>query len=145
MRKLLILLMTAFLLCSCAVMRTPAKLERFVNRVERQADRYTWADWQRANQKYEALVKEYIHNYRNYTTREKQQAMSAIGRYHGLLVDHGLKESVGVIGSLGSYVGGLVDILRQDVGAVRDFIQDVLGIKGREVDSLVDRLQKYVK
>lgn len=145
MRKLIPLIMTVMLAASCATMRAPAKLDRFVNRVERRADRYTISDWQRANRKYESLIHEYIQNYRSYTTREKQKAMQAIGRYHGLLVDHGLKESVGVISSLGSYVGGLVDILKQDGGAVLDFIQDVLGIKGKEADNLVDRLQRYVK
>ena len=145
MRKLLTLLMAALLVCSCATMRAPARLERLVDPVERHADRYTYADWQRVGRQYDALVKEYIQNYRNYTTREKQQAMAAIGRFHGLLVDHGIKESVGVIGSLGAYVGGLVDILRLDAGAVRDFIQDVLGIGGREATGLIERLQRYVK
>ena len=145
MRKLWTLLMVAFLLCSCAAMRAPAKLDRFVNRVERRADRYTIADWQRVNRKYESLLQEYIRENRNYTTMEKQRAMAAIGRYHGILVDHGIKESVAVIGSLGSYVGGLIDILKKDTGAVLDFIQDVLGIKGGEARNLVDRLQRYVK
>lgn len=126
-------------------MRAPAKLDRFVNRVERRADRYTRADWERVNRKYEGLLQEYIREYRNYTTSEKQRAMQAIGRYHGILVDHGLKESVAVIGSLGSYVGGLIDILKKDAGAVLDFIQDVLGIRGGEARNLVDRLQRYVK
>ena len=145
MRKLLTLLLAMLLVCSCSTMRAPAKLDRLVDRVERHADRYTLSDWQRVGRKYDELVKEYVHNYRHYTTREKQQAMAAIGRFHGLLVDHGIKESVGVIGSLGSYVGGLVDILKQDTGAVRDFIQDVLGIGARETGSLIDRLQRYVK
>lgn len=145
MRKLWTLLLAAFLLCSCAAMRAPAKLDRFVNRVERRADRYTLADWQRINRQYEDLLQEYIREYRHYTTAEKQRAMQAIGRYHGILVDHGLKESVAVIGSLGSYVGGLIDILKKDAGAVLDFIQDVLGIRGGEARNLVDRLQRYVK
>ena len=136
MRRFLILLLSAVLLASCAVMRAPARLERLVDRVERSADRYTPAQWQRANRQYESLVKEYIHNYRRYTTQEKRTAMSAIGRYHALLVDHGIKESVGFIGSLGSYVGGLIDILKQDSGAVLDFIQDVLGIRGGEARNL---------
>ena len=145
MRRFLILLLSAVLLASCAVMRAPARLERLVDRVERSADRYTPAQWQRANRQYESLVKEYIHNYRRYTTQEKRTAMSAIGRYHALLVDHGIKESVGFIGSLGSYVGGLIDILKQDAGAVRDFLQDVMGMKGKDLSGMLDRLQKYVQ
>ena len=64
MRRFLILLLSAVLLASCAVMRAPARLERLVDRVERSADRYTPAQWQRANRQYESLVKVYIHNYR---------------------------------------------------------------------------------
>ena len=143
MRKYLLIILVALTAASCAALRAPAKLERFVNRVERNADRYRPYQWDRANQKYEALLREYVQNYRAYTISEKQQAMSAIGRYHALLVDHGIKQGVGFLGSLGSYAGGLLDLLKQDVGAVRDFLESVLGMGQSEIGSWLDRLKKY--
>lgn len=142
MRKYILILLLALTAASCATLRAPAKLERFVNRVERHADRYRPYQWDRANRQYEALIREYIDNYRMYTIAEKQQAMSAIGRYHAILVDHGIKQGIGFLGSLGSYAGGLLDVLRQDVGAVEDFLQSVLGLGKKEIGNAVDLLKK---
>ena len=142
MRKYILILLVALAAASCATLRAPAKLERFVNRVERNADRYRPYQWDRANREYEALIREYIDNYRMYTIAEKQQAMAAIGRYHALLVDHGVKQGIGFLGSLGSYAGGLLDVLRQDVGAVEDFLQNVLGLGKTETKSALENLRK---
>lgn len=142
MRKYLVIILVALTAASCATLRAPAKLERLVNRVERNADRYRPYQWERANRQYEALLREYIDNYRTYSISEKQRAMSAIGRYHALLVDHGIKQGIGFLGSLGSYAGGLLDILRQDTGAVEDFLRNVLGLGAAETKSALESLRK---
>ncbi len=144
MRKYILILLVALTAASCATLRAPAKLERLVNRVERNADRYRPYQWERANRQYEALLREYIDNYRTYSISEKQRAMSAIGRYHALLVDHGIKQGIGFLGSLGSYAGGLLDILRQDVGAVEDFLRNVLGLGGAETKSALESLRRQL-
>ena len=145
MRKYLVILLVALTAASCATLRAPAKLERFVDRVERNADRYRPYQWDRVNRQYEALLREYVDNYRAYTIAEKQQAMAAIGRYHGILVDHGIKQGLGFLGSLGAYAGGLLDLLRQDAGAVTDFLQSVLGLGGNEINKWMDQLKKYAE
>ena len=145
MRKYLIILLVALTAASCATLRAPAKLERFVDRVERNADRYRPYQWDRVNRQYEALLREYSANYRMYSIAEKQQAMAAIGRYHGILVDHGIKKGIGFLGGLGAYAGGLLDLLKQDVGAVSDFLQSVLGLKGAEANKWMDQLKKYAE
>ena len=145
MRKYLVILLVALTAASCATLRAPAKLERFVDRVERNADRYRPYQWDRVNRQYEALLREYSANYRMYSIAEKQQAMAAIGRYHGILVDHGIKKGIGFLGGLGAYTGGLLNLLKQDVGAVSDFLQSVLGLKGAEVNKWMDQLKKYAE
>ena len=145
MRKILVILLVALTAASCATLRAPAKLERFVNRVERNADRYRPYQWERANRQYQALLREYVDNYRYFTIAEKQQAMAAIGRYHGILVDHGIKKGIGFLGSLGAYAGGLLDLLKQDAGAVSDFLQSVLGLGGNEMNRWMNELKKYVE
>lgn len=142
MRKYLVILLVALTAASCAALRAPAKLERLVNRVERNADHYRPYQWDRANRQYEALLRKYVQNYRTYSIAEKQQAMAAIGRYHGLLVDHGVKKGIGILGGLGGYAGGLLDVLRQDAGAVEDFLQSVLGLGKSESNRWVDQLNK---
>ena len=145
MRKYILILLVALTAASCATLRAPAKLERFVDRVERNADRYRPYQWDRVNRRYEALLTEYVQNYRLYSIAEKQQAMNAIGRYHGILVDHGIKQGIGFLGSLGSYAGGLLDLLKQDAGAVTDFLQSVLGLGGNEINKWMDQLKKYAE
>lgn len=144
MRKYLLILLVALTAASCATLRAPAKLERFVDRVERNADRYRPYQWDRVNRQYEALLREYSANYRMYSIAEKQQAMAAIGRYHGILVDHGIKQGIGFLGSLGAYAGGLLDLLKQDAGAVEDFLQSVLGLGKREIGNAMDSLKKQL-
>ena len=145
MRKYLVILLVALTAASCATLRAPAKLERFVDRVERNADRYRPYQWERANRKYQALLQEYVDNYRYFTIAEKQQAMAAIGRYHGILVDHGIKKGIGFLGGLGAYAGGLLDLLKQDAGAVSDFLQSVLGLGGNEMNRWMNELKKYAE
>ena len=144
MRKYLLILLVALTAASCATLRAPAKLERFVDRVERNADRYRPYQWDRVNRQYEALLREYSANYRMYSIAEKQQAMAAIGRYHGILVDHGIKKGIGFLGGLGAYAGGLLDLLKQDAGAVEDFLQSVLGLGKREIGNAMDSLKKQL-
>ena len=142
MRKYILILLVALTAASCATLRAPAKLERLANRVERNADRYRPYQWERVNRQYEALLREYIDNYRTYTIAEKQRAMGAIGRYHACLVEHGVKQGIGFLGSLGSYAGGLLDILRQDAGAVEDFRRSVLGLGSTETKNALEGLRK---
>ena len=145
MRKYILILLVALTAASCATLRAPAKLERFVDRVERNADRYRPYQWDRVNRQYEALLREYVANYRTYSIAEKQQAMAAIGRYHGILVDHGIKKGIGFLGSLGAYAGGLLDLLKQDAGAVTDFLQSVLGLTGNELNRWMNQLKNYAE
>ena len=145
MRKYIVILLVALTAASCATLRAPAKLERFVDRVERNADRYRPYQWERVERQYQNLLNEYVENYRYFTIAEKQQAMNAIGRYHGILVDHGIKQGIGFLGSLGSYAGGLLDLLKQDAGAVTDFLQSVLGLGGNEINKWMDQLKKYAE
>ena len=144
MRKYILILLVALTAASCATLRAPAKLERFVDRVERNADRYRPYQWDRVNRQYEALLREYVEQYRTYSIAEKQQAMAAIGRYHGILVDHGIKQGIGFLGSLGAYAGGLLDLLKQDAGAVEDFLQSVLGLGKRDIGNAMDGLKKQL-
>ena len=139
MRKYILMILVALTAASCATLRAPAKLERFVDRVERNADRYRPYQWDRVNRQYEALLREYVQQYRTYSIAEKQLAMAAIGRYHGILdVDFRLR-------SLGAYAGGLLDLLKQDAGAVTDFLQSVLGLTGNELNRWMNQLKNYAE
>ena len=52
MRKYILMILVALTAASCATLRAPAKLERFVDRVERNADRYRPYQWDRVNRQF---------------------------------------------------------------------------------------------
>ena len=140
-----LLLVAATLIVSAASCSTPYRLRNFVDRTERNCERYRPRRWAASVERYETLVKDYVRNYHRYSTHEKKIAMEAIGRYHALLVQNGLKESMGVVYDLKSilpaYLGGLLDVFRKDVAAFADFFGNVLGYSPDEINRILDRLQ----
>ncbi len=140
MRRLLIIAATALLLLGAAGCSVPMRLNNFVNRTERNAYRYTLRDWHYSLDRYESLVSQYIHNYTRYNTYQKRMAMRAIGRYHALLVQAGVRESTSLIYELREYAGALRDIFSRDEWAFIDFLRDVLGMREERIFELRDRL-----
>jgi len=140
MKKIFPIIMVALLAVSCSALRAPARLDRLANVTERRAYRYNSRNWQYSLSKYRALMQEYVHNYGMYTRDEKRLAMNAIGRYHALLVKYGIENTVGVVEDLKSYASVLKDMLKEDVGAVKDFLSDVIGMGSDEVNNYLNKL-----
>jgi len=140
MRKVISIVSAVLLVLAVAGCSVPVRLNNFVNRTERNSYRYSIRRWEYSLDKYERLVSQYIHNYTRYTTGEKRMAMSAIGRYHALLVKAGIKESTGLLYELREYAGGLQDVFKQDVGAFVDFLRDVLGMGDDKIIEIRHRL-----
>jgi hypothetical protein len=146
-RYITMFLVAALTIVAASSCSTPYRLRSFVNRTERNCDRYRPRRWIASVDRYETLVKDYVRNYHRYSTHEKKVAMEAIGRYHALLVQNGLKESMGVVYDLKSilpaYLGGLLDVFRKDVIAFSDFLGNVLGYSPEEINRIVERLKRY--
>lgn len=139
MRKYIIpILLTLALATGCAAVRVPAQMEYLTNKVERRGDNFTIRKWQKVNEKYQSLIKKYAANYTRYTRAEKRRAMKAIGKYYALLVDYGIKGSVATVADLGAYTGGLLDLLKEDIGAAKDFLKDVMRMSDRQVNRFVE-------
>lgn len=140
MKKVLTIVALVMLGIAAAGCSVPARLNSFVNRTERQAYRYSLRDWHRSLDRYEHLVTQYIHNYTTYTTGQKRMAMRAIGRYHAMLVQAGVRESAGFVYELREYAGALRDIFSRDEWAFIDFLRDVLGYRDDRIFDIRDRL-----
>ena len=147
-RFLTIVLIAAVTLVAASSCSTPYRLRSFVNRTERNCDRYRPRRWIASVDRYETLVKDYVRNYHRYSTHEKKVAMEAIGRYHALLVQNGLKESMGLVYDLKSilpaYLGGLLDVFKKDVVAFTDFLGNVLGYGPEEIDRIIEKIERAV-
>ncbi|MCM1178407.1 MAG: hypothetical protein NC308_07435 [Clostridium sp.] len=79
--------------------------------MELKCDSYSSEDWQECERQYEKLVEKFSSSDRKYTEAEKQMAARAMGRYHALLIRHGIEQSVSFFQELGSilpsYLEGL--------------------------------------
>ena len=142
MRRFIAILATVVVMIAAAGCSVPSRLNNFVNRTERNAYRYSLRDWHYSLDRYERLVSQYVHNYPRYTTMQKRKAMRAMGRYHALLVQAGVKESANFLFELREYAGALRDIFTQDEWAFIDFLRDVMGYRDDRIFRLRDRLEK---
>ena len=67
--------------------------------------------------------------------------MRAMGRYHAMLVQAGIRESANLVYELREYAGVLQDIFTQDEWAFIDFLRDVLGYRDDRIIRLRDMLR----
>lgn len=117
--KALAAVFTALLVSSCiSAQRNPSQaLDSFVDKTELNCDSYTAADWEKSAMQYEKLVEQYTNSNKQYTDAEKQMAARAMGRYHALLLKHGLEKSASYLEELGnilpSYFEGLTKGLEE--------------------------------
>ena len=139
MRKYIIpILLTLMLATGCASVRVPAQMEYLTNKVERRGDRFSIRKWQKINVEYQSLIKKYVENYTRYTRAEKRRAMKAISKYYTLLVRYGIRETAGTVAYIGSYTGGVLDVLKEDIRAAKDFLKDVMRMSDRQINKFVE-------
>lgn len=120
MRRITVLILAAlsalFLLSSCSF-NVADRLDRFVTKVEKEAASYTQDDWTAANEKFEALCKEYQDKKGSLTMDQVKQARSAMGRYVSVAVRSSVDSAASSIEEIGEQIPGLI----QEIGnAIRD-------------------------
>ena len=70
------------------------RFEHFVDKVEKNYATYTDEDWDKANETFSDLMKEYDEDYEKCTEEQHERIDKAIGRYHAIVVKSGAKEAV---------------------------------------------------
>jgi outer membrane protein assembly factor BamD (BamD/ComL family) len=99
MKRILFILLAAvavFSLTSCNE-ALPKRFDKFVDQVEKNADKFSEADWNKANEKFEKLVDEYKEKIDTYTSEEKKQVNAAIGKYIGLVTKSGINTAIDAV------------------------------------------------
>ena len=142
MRKFFAIAATVVVLALSSGCSAPNRLNYFVNSTEKKSHEYSLRDWHRSLDKYERLVKEYVQNYESYNTNQKRKAMRAMGRYHSMLVQAGVRESANLIYELREYSGALQDIFTEDEWAFIDFMRDVMGYRDDSIIRLRDLFRR---
>ena len=101
----LILVMAAAMLVTSSCKETlPARFETFVNVVEKRCDKFSEADWQKSNEQFEKLVKEYRDNRASFNDDEKARINAAIAKYVKIVTKSGVKSAVKSLEDLGSLI-----------------------------------------
>ena len=119
----------AFLLVvGCATASSvPDRLDKFVEKTEKEYKNYTEEDWKKSQEEYDGLVAEWEENYDSYSSSEKTQAMRAMGKYGAMLLEHQLaKASDGVGTILESIPEKINDIINSiDTTAIKENVEGI--------------------
>lgn len=122
-------LSAAFLLVvGCATASSvPDRLDKFVEKTEKEYKNYTEEDWKKSQEEYDGLVAEWEENYDSYSSSEKTQAMRAMGKYGAMLLEHQLaKASNGVGTILESLPEKINDIINSiDTTAIKENVEGI--------------------
>lgn len=93
MNKLLLIgTLAGMMLAGFTFRSIPQKLDKFTKEAEEKSESYTSRDWEKSISEYDALTEEYFSSKKNYSPEERQMATRAMGRYHALLISHGISE-----------------------------------------------------
>lgn len=133
--------------CATAV-SLPDRLDKFVEKTEKEYKNYSEDDWKKSREEYDALVAEMKENYDSYTTSEKVRAMQAIGRYSTMVLGNEItnaSESVGsVLEQLPEAINGMIDQI--DTASIRKSVEGIkTGIEGLVESIDTARIRKSIE
>ena len=151
MKKSTILAIFAALLfaagCATAV-SLPDRLDKFVEKTEKEYKNYTEKDWEKSREEYDALVAEMKENYDSYSTAEKVRTMQAMGRYGTMVLGSeisGASESIGdVLEQIPETINDMIDQI--DTAAIRKSVEGIkTGIEGIVESIDTARIRKSIE
>ncbi|MCR5709346.1 MAG: hypothetical protein K6G79_02565 [Bacteroidales bacterium] len=126
MRQFFIIILAtavAAILASACKTALPARFETFANVVEKRCDKFSDKDWEKANEQFEKLLKEYNENKDSFNNEEKQRINAAISKYVKLVAKSGVKSAIDALEDLGNLITPFLE-------GIGSFINDLF--KGNE-------------
>lgn len=116
---------------ACSTWRNvPEEMDVFVKKTESAAPDFSLSDWEQSEQVYKSLIEEYREHEDDYTTEEKSQMMSAIGRYHALKIVYGVNETAEILKSLKqivpSYLKGVDEVIKEEGSNLSGLLRSIL-------------------
>lgn len=153
MSTLTALCVSLTLLFGCAAtVSLPDRLDKFVEKTEKEYKDYNEEDWKKSKEEYDAIMAEVEENYDNYTTSEKIQVMKASGRYGVMVLEKelsGATEKVGgVLEKIPETINEMIDNI--DTTAVKEGFENIKkGLEGLtgsiDTAKLREKLESIVK
>ena len=89
------------------------KMNKFVDRVEKNCGDWTDKEWEESRVQYSKLIGEFKQNYDSFTPEEKNAINRAKGRYYGLYIKYYINGAVGKLQEAGAHIVKLIMWLTQ--------------------------------
>ncbi len=119
---------------SCATWKNvPERLDKFVGEAEENVSNYSQSDWEQSKQAYQNMISDFSEHEEEYTPEERRVVMKAIGRYHGLLIVHSLRDAW-------EFLKTMIQILPDYWEGVKDVFKEFISDKKQEISDLVQTL-----
>jgi len=104
----------AFLFSSCKE-SLPKRFDNFADKVEKNADKYTEDDWQKANAEFKTLVDEYEQNKDSYSEEDIKEITAAMGKYVGLATRSGFNTVIDAVNNVIKQIPSFFETLGEGV------------------------------
>lgn len=132
MKRVFVLMLAALcalLMCVSCQKPLPERMKAFVDSVEKKADTFVREDWDAANEKFEALCKEYQDEKGSLTVDQIKDVRASMGRYMSIALRSGAESVSKTIEELGDQIPGLIQEISDAVPGVMEsignFIRDL--------------------
>ena len=113
MKKILLLLAALVVMASCTS-TLPKQFTALADKVAKNGDSFSEAQWENANDQYEKLVEQFNENADKFNAEQKKEINAAIGRYQAAALKAGLKEAAGAVEELVEGAKGFLEGLGGD-------------------------------
>ena len=123
-----------FLLSSCSF-NVADRLDRFVTKVEKESATYTQDDWTAANEKFEALCKEYQDKKGSLTMDQIKQARSAMGRYVSVALRSSVDSAASSIEEISEQIPGLIQEISESLPGLFESIGNAIRDLGNSLSA----------
>ena len=121
LRYIIALAALTLILCSWTTLLVK-RFEHFVDKVEKNAATYTEEDWEKANESFSDLMKEYDEDYDKCSEEQHDRIDKCIGRYHALVVKSGADDTLKELNEVLSKVSVKVRSILMGLGS---FLQNL--------------------
>lgn len=130
MKRIIVLILmvsaSLMLMNSCKLRPLPERMDAFVTSVEKGSASYSQDDWDAANEKFEALCKEYQEKKGSLTLDQIKQVRSAMGRYVAVALRSGMDSVSSTIDDIGGQLPGLIQEIGDAVPGILESIGNAL-------------------
>lgn len=113
MKRILIIacVVSSLVLClvSCGASTIGDRLERYIDKVEKECDNYSERDWEAASEKVDEFIEEFDECKKDIRPEQREKFVKALGRFDRIALKSGLKGLIDAFDDVPAYFEGLGD------------------------------------